>query len=261
MNVFVHESLGEAIGAAVRQVLNLFTGDKTFQLVDVIAGADVVIVQGSRILEKLHRHEQQFLLLLEHRETAPANVPDNVQMLKWPFSLPQCVEALMTAKDRLAVHTSSSTVAESKPNALQVLVIDDSQHHCAAARSQLATEYNLMVVSTYQQALEALQKSWDVVLTDLMMPASAETLGTDALQKYAGQETPLGFVLAFLAAKSGTKHVAVVTDLNHHAHPISAALDRLQDRFTVNGATVMFFNNAMTAEGKDWKRVLETLLK
>lgn len=86
---------------------------------------------------------------------------------------------------------------------------------------------------------------WDVVLSDLLMPASREQMGSDGM-KYVGQEMPVGFALALLAAKNGAKYVAVVTATSHHAHPASATLDRLGDRgkpgFVINGAPALFTN-------------------
>ena len=66
---------------------------------------------------------------------------------------------------------------------------------------------------------------FDIVLTDLLVPASQQAMGEDGL-KFVGQEMPLGTTIALLALCSGVKKVAVVTDINHHDHPGSAAFDR-----------------------------------
>jgi CheY-like chemotaxis protein len=89
---------------------------------------------------------------------------------------------------------------------------------------------------------------WDAVLSDLLMPASRESMGGEGM-KFVGQEIPVGLVLALLAAKNGAKYVAVVTATNHHHHPASAMLDRLgsaywdndqEPNFVINGAKAMF---------------------
>lgn len=89
---------------------------------------------------------------------------------------------------------------------------------------------------------------WDAVLSDLLMPASRETMGPDG-QKFVGQEMPVGLAIALLAAQNGAKYVAVVTATNHHHHPAVAMLDRVrpdqdadqtQPNFVINGAKVMF---------------------
>lgn len=88
---------------------------------------------------------------------------------------------------------------------------------------------------------------WDVVLSDLLMPASRETMG-DKGMKFVGQEMPLGFAIVLLAALNGAKYVAVATATNHHHHPAVAALDRFRPdygrpakpNFVINGAKAMF---------------------
>jgi hypothetical protein len=64
---------------------------------------------------------------------------------------------------------------------------------------------------------------FDVVLTDLLVPASRQAQGEG--MKFVGQEMPLGSIIALLALVNGVKKVAVVTDMNHHSHPASAAFD------------------------------------
>ena len=66
--------------------------------------------------------------------------------------------------------------------------------------------------------------NFDVVLTDLLVPASRQAQGPDGMGM-VGQEMPLGATIALLAIAVGVKKVAVVTDMNHHNHPASAAFD------------------------------------
>ena len=65
----------------------------------------------------------------------------------------------------------------------------------------------------------------DVALLDMFMPAS------DYNQGYKGRfeevEMPYGFPLAFYAAQRGIKHVGILSDMNHHVHPMAAACDPL----------------------------------
>lgn len=68
------------------------------------------------------------------------------------------------------------------------------------------------------------QLHFDVVLTDLLVPASDQAQGRDS-RALVGKEMPLGTTIALLALVVGTKNVAVVTDMNHHDHPASAAFD------------------------------------
>ncbi len=68
------------------------------------------------------------------------------------------------------------------------------------------------------------RNNFDAVLTDLLVPASRQAQGDEG-QRLVGQEMPLGSIIALLAISNGVKRVAVVTDMNHHNHPASAALD------------------------------------
>jgi len=65
---------------------------------------------------------------------------------------------------------------------------------------------------------------FDAVLTDLLVPASRQAQGPHG-EQFVGKEMPLGTTIALLALMAGVKKVAVVTDMNHHNHPASAALD------------------------------------
>ena len=97
--------------------------------------------------------------------------------------------------------------------------------------------------SYYKFENESRLPYWDIVLTDLMMPASSETMGREGM-RFVGQEMPIGLAIVLLAAQNGAKYVAVVTAADHHSHPAVAMLDRVLSRegkpaLTINGAQVM----------------------
>lgn len=175
---------------------------------------------------------------------------------------------------------------------LNILVIEDSAVHQQAAREQLA-EHNLTVVGSYDEGQEWLTPygdlyckkacefrkagmsdedasvqalklfRWDVVLIDLMLPASDQKLCSE-YQHLAGQEMPLGTTLAFLALKRGVKRVAVVTDTNHHDNPASAALDVMGSSFSIGDARVYIensWNHDLYGSVKPWGAVLNVLLE
>lgn len=148
----------------------------------------------------------------------------------------------------------------------------------------------------WQNAIDACKLPyWDVVLSDLLMPAGQNTQGGKGLQ-YVGVEMPIGWALAIDAALGGAKFVAVVTDMNHHSHPASAMLDRMDNgTFELSGAKALFTNHvemvgiagtehtctecngtgktdggkyrcykctdgvAYSEKGKDWKKILDRL--
>lgn len=85
---------------------------------------------------------------------------------------------------------------------------------------------------------------FDVVLTDLLVPASAKAQGGEGT-KFIGKEMPLGTVIALRALAAGAKKVAVVTDMNHHHHPGSAAFDGFP-AFSIGDVKVLCTNRDVT---------------
>lgn len=148
---------------------------------------------------------------------------------------------------------------------MHILVVDDSDTHRFGA-SALLKGHELTVVGSYEEAETLLSKQkFDAYLGDLMLPASRKTLSPDSYH-FVGEEMPLGTILAFLALKNGAKYVAVVTDMNHHKHPGSAAFDAFNGRdgaFSVGDARVLCTNacttrlDQKTGERVDWQ-FLET---
>ncbi len=86
---------------------------------------------------------------------------------------------------------------------------------------------------------------FDVVMTDLMVPASEQAQGGEGLQ-YVGKEMPLGSIIALLAIAKGVKKVAIVTDTNHHDHPASAAFDCFGDPGMANYGMSVYCTNRCT---------------
>src|SRR3989344_159126 len=131
---------------------------------------------------------------------------------------------------------------------MKILVIDDTEMNRKSAEMAFL-DHELTVVDSYDAAVEVLEKNnYDVVLSDLLMPASHNMLGPEGM-KYAGELMPVGFALALFAARQGTKYVAVVTATSHHDHPASAMLDLLDSStpaFVINGAVVGFSNHNMS---------------
>jgi CheY-like chemotaxis protein len=175
---------------------------------------------------------------------------------------------------------------------LKILVIDDNPVHRQSAHQTLEG-HDLTVVGSYDEALKLMgcyfpgfqnnRQMFDAVLTDLMMPAGMGGSGGDGAQ-YIGQEMPIGLPLVLIAVlHSGAKYLAVVTDTNRHAHPVSWAIDMLigrdddgfrgelaRPKFTMNNAVVGFYNSGHSAlrvliagsdqQGKHWGAVLANLI-
>lgn len=98
---------------------------------------------------------------------------------------------------------------------------------------------------------------FDVVLSDLLVPASRQAQGSMEL---VGKEMPVGIFIGLLAAvRARAKYVAVFTDSDHHSHPASACFDAFNydggesapTSFTVEGSKVLLSNTRNWVEQFD----------
>jgi CheY-like chemotaxis protein len=248
----------DVVARAMIQSLRIFFNEEEVQFVDDPAAADIILLQSHYHLEKIHRFGVQFLLLVFPGKDKPGQVQENVTIVPQALELISVVKALSEVITKVKEHPVDKT-PEPTADGPRVLVIDDKEIHCESAWRLLGADTRLTVVTTYRQGIDALKLGWDAVLTDLNLPASSETLGKKAVEEHAGQEAPLGFVIALLAAEAGVPKIAVVTDQGHHDHPMSAAFDRLDGTFTINGSKVRFSNRWLSKDGKDWRAALEAL--
>jgi len=144
---------------------------------------------------------------------------------------------------------------------LDILVVEDELRHQDAAKA-LLQGHNLTLVDGFDYALDVLKgvenyhgtverKHFDVVLSDLMFPQGRGDMQGPESKTLAHDPLPFGFPLAIIAARQGVKHIAVVTDMDHHAHPIAYTLDHLKNkakysdipaRIPIAGANVIFFD-------------------
>jgi len=94
--------------------------------------------------------------------------------------------------------------------------------------------------------------NFDIVLTDLLVPASRQAQGSMEL---VGKEMPVGIFIGLVAAvRARAKYVAVFTDSDHHSHPASACFDVFNHdggesdptAFMVEGSKVLLSNT------RDW---------
>lgn len=170
------------------------------------------------------------------------------------------------------VNTVDVTKMAEPQSKLDILVIEDTEKHQASALEQFK-DHELILARNYEEGRSALESGYhyNVLLTDLMMPkGSRETMGPEGM-KYIFDLLPFGFPLAFLAAKRKVPYIGIVTDINHHNHPISAAIDPIsgsywgdgsEHLYRVNESILGIFHAPFTDDGrKDWNKVLEVLLK
>ncbi len=154
---------------------------------------------------------------------------------------------------------------------LEILVIEDTKAHQESAQDQFK-DHHLTLARHYEEGKQFLRTtSYDILLTDLMMPkGSSGTMSSEGM-KYIFDLLPYGFPLVLLAAKREVPYLAIVTDINHHDHPMSASLDPIGGPywcdnqpeelvFRINKSRLGVFHAPFLDDGrKDWKKVLEVL--
>ncbi len=147
---------------------------------------------------------------------------------------------------------------------MNILLLDDTLKHRKAGKAQLeALGHTVLALCDYGEARKvAKEQQFDVALIDLLMPAEPTTLGPEAIKEWVGREIAVGFPMVLELSRLGIKRIAVVTDTNHHHHPMSAIVDWFHGvALEVNGAKVLI-NYAPLLEGgvKDWARILSLLM-
>ena len=162
---------------------------------------------------------------------------------------------------------------------MRILVIDDRADQLENAVRQLGNDHEVVTANGWSSGYKALKSGapkWDLVLTDLSMPAEKEGMSPEGL-RHVGKSTPYGFPLALLALKWGVPKAAIVSngqadDGNHHEHPIYWACDDLHGEI-IPGRLWAFTGYKcpyMEDEGlpgvkdaswvKDWATVMKTVL-
>lgn len=235
--------------------------EKLLNYVDSTNEADLVIFTEIREIEADYDKAKTYACVrMPHRNFV---IPEGCVELSITEFLPELCKTIQSVREDLKpivdVEIEEIPEVELLPDALSILVIDDTPKHITSAREGLAG-HRLTTVTGYQEAMDILEKhKFDVVLTDLHLPMSSRTLGPEAFR--LGELVPYGILLMIEAARQEAKFVAVVTDLNHHADPFSAAFDHYS-RFSVQieGAKVSMLHARLNQDGeKDWKEALERL--
>lgn len=159
---------------------------------------------------------------------------------------------------------------------LSTLIIEDTELHQQSAINQLFQRKEPYVIAkNYEQGkqfLTGIEKPFNIVLTDLMMPKGGRDTMSPTGMEYIFDQLPYGFPLALLAAKQNVPYIAIVTDINHHDHPMSACIDNLSSAYwsdhtaqsslyKINNSVLGIFHAPFLQNGaKDWMKVIDTLL-
>lgn len=253
----IHVAFPESpLGKVIKQILGA-----PVRFVETQEEADLVLFTEVRQIEKGFDKKKSYAFLKTQPGSHP-EMPENVRVIA-DISLPVICQSISEVAATLAPAPASQEVSaeepvvELLPNALRILVIDDTAKHIASAKKGLAG-HRLTTATGYQEAMELLGKEkFDVVLTDLHLPMSSQTMG----DKFKlGELVPYGILLMIEAARQGAKKVAVVTDLSHHDDPFSAAFDHYS-RFpiSIESAKVRMLHARVSDEGKDWAEALQRI--
>lgn len=238
------------------------------EVVDDFRIADLIIISDLRRLAKIYNSDTQYAFINVSRQQFTVDKP-NVNEI----SISDCVPKLMEIASKIVVKDDDeSTVTElevtptaciEKPDTRWILVVDDKPENQASARQQLDQDFNLVVATGFDEARKALKdRKFDYALLDLHMPVATEgALASEALAKNLGQEIPYGLFLLLEACQKGA-HAALVTDLNHHQDPFSAAFDYYRGQpMTINGEKALMLHAHMIDGAKNWRWALDQLLK
>lgn len=151
---------------------------------------------------------------------------------------------------------------------MKILLVDDTKKHREAGIADLtALGHDVVAFDNYESVLAMRPEvltAFDVALLDLLMPAEyCGALGGAGLE-FLGQPFAIGYVLSVHLARSGIRHTAVATDMNHHHHPAASLMDTVNGPFLVNGNRILWTHAPMKdVEGirvKDWSGVLTRVL-
>jgi len=108
----------------------------------------------------------------------------------------------------------------------KILIVDDKQQNIEAAIDQFSSfDVELITVKGFGPVAELLKNGFDMVFTDLMMPAESD--GIPGNHSEIGKEVPYGLLIAIMAKNAGVKTVAIMTDISHHSGPIPWAVNQI----------------------------------
>lgn len=255
---------------AIKQILPMFSaeGEKRHcvEYVDSDAVADLTLFGDVRDIEATYSSKKTYGWISWLSNNKVKVLPENCIILGQSNMVLELVALIGSIRNKIedgSIGDAKPVVApapqaELLPNALHILVIDDTDANITSALTTLRG-HRVTTSTGYQQAMDILgREKFDVVLTDLHMPMSSRTMG----EKFVlGQSVPYGVLLMIEAARQGANHVAVVTDLSHHDDPFSAAFDHFS-RYpvTIDNAKVMMMHATMENGAKNWKVALDDLL-
>ena len=144
-------------------------------------------------------------------------------------------------------------------DSLEILVVEDNETNMTAAKEAFS-DCKGYFIKNYDGARAFLQNNKvDVLLTDLMMPKGTNTGMSEKATELSGEQMPYGFAIALQAAKENVPNIAVITDANHHEHPMIWATDPLAyGPLKVENSVLRFYQRSKD-KPEYWKEILNDL--
>ncbi len=256
IKVFALGSENDTVLLALKQALSI-TG---ITFIKDVVESDLVVSTSIHDVGRIYNPEKNYAVV-SMGEKKTATLPRNVEIFNGP---PNLLEILKYISSIEVSQEEEIQKAELLPDAKKILVVDDTLRHRNSAKD-LLKGHILTIVDGYELALDALSsQKFDVVLTDLKLPMSSSILSPNVFKW--GELENYGVFIMLEAARVGVKHIAIVTDLNHHLDPFSAAFDHFsQYLFNINGSDAVMIHanlvdNKKGETVKDWGEALSRVM-
>ncbi len=251
------------LAKAVKAVIPTFGNEAVLSYVDTLAEADLIIFTDVLAIERDYDPAKRYAYL--QLGSLPAAMPRICRIINPAQILVGLIEAIRSTQESIASTEEVQVPPQQaevplRPDALSILVVDDTSKHIESAKAGLAG-HRLTTATGYEQAMDILgEQTFDVVLVDLQLPMSSKGMG---MKFKLGELVHYGVLLVLEAARQGAKYAAVVTDASHHDDPFSAAFDHFRNfEFHVEGTKVRMMHAVRDANGaKDWNVALRRLME
>lgn len=236
--------------------------------VDNQENADLIIIDNFRKVAGNYHEDKQYVLL-DYSQQERVSMPDLPNFTRVGVS--DCLAQLLQISSRIkleadakvAVSAVEPEVSTEKLGMPWILVVDDKPENRQAAYDQLGNDFNLVVAEGFDRVRQAFkERKFAYALIDLHLPvATGGALGEAGIARHIGMDIPYGLFLLLEACQEGA-HAAVVTDLNHHQDPFSAAFDYYAGRpMIINGKKALLLHaQLITGGAKDWRWALDRLI-
>jgi CheY-like chemotaxis protein len=123
---------------------------------------------------------------------------------------------------------------------MKILVVEDNSRQQEVAKQQLA-EHDVTVTASYREAFKMMEDArFDVLLTDLHLPASTE-YPLDI--SFTGQEVQAGWVVVLKGISVAIPMIGLLTDADHHQDTASALVDLIHWKVLTMGTSKVLFDN------------------